>query len=402
MLIRSFEVRNYKGFRDSQLVELAPLTLFYGENSSGKSALLRLLPWLSESMADERAGPVLDGTVGREALYSDLAHVSTPHHPIEVMLTWDNGQQARWVFRGGALPGSCELKSIKLDKSGKTWALADDGDGTWQGEIPEVKGLLPYCDQSLWSEKIGAVDRDFQVNVQWLQGVRAAIPRVEKVLASSPSRLPASGEGVARLLFQWERAARSENESKALNFVLDFYKELGFDLTATDVAPSFFRLDVAPIGNASVSINLIDTGEGLTQVLAPLVALARAAFNLGPRLVCLEQPELHLHTDAQRALAISIASATVAGAQVVIETHSEVLLAAIQLAVAVKTAGLIPQAVALYWVERRGDPISIARRVQLDERGRVGSAWPIDAFNDLLQLKNELLKAQRSGGTVDH
>lgn len=78
MLIRSFEVRNYKGFREHQPVELAPLTLLYGENSSGKSALLRILPWISESMADDRPGPVLDGTVGREALWSDLTHINTP------------------------------------------------------------------------------------------------------------------------------------------------------------------------------------------------------------------------------------------------------------------------------------------------------------------------------------
>lgn len=44
MLIKSFEVQNYKGFRDRQPIELAPLTLLYGENSSGKSALLRLVP----------------------------------------------------------------------------------------------------------------------------------------------------------------------------------------------------------------------------------------------------------------------------------------------------------------------------------------------------------------------
>jgi len=84
MLIRSFDVQNYKGFRDRQVVDLAPLTLLYGENSTGKSALLRLLPWMSESMSDHRPGPVLDGAVGREALWSDLVHIGSPTHPIVV------------------------------------------------------------------------------------------------------------------------------------------------------------------------------------------------------------------------------------------------------------------------------------------------------------------------------
>lgn len=396
MLIRSFEVRNYKGFREHQPVELAPLTLLYGENSSGKSALLRLLPWISESMADDRPGPILDGAVVRDALWSDLAHISNPRLPIEVAVTWNTGHKATWKFRGGALPGSCELKSIELGSPSKTWSLEDDGDGTWQGRVAGVAGLLPSSDEITWKEEVDSSRRQFQIEVQWLQGIRAAVPRVEKGLASPPGHLSSAGVGVARFLYQWERLARSENETRALEFVLAFFKQLGFELKVTDVAPGFFRLDVSPVGHPSASINLVDTGEGLTQVLAPLVAMARAAHGLGPCVVCMEQPELHLHTDAQRALAMSIATAAAAGAQILIETHSEVLLAATQLAIAVRPSRISGKDVALYWIERRGHPQSVARRVSFNEQGRVGGGWPIDAFGELLRLKGELLQAQRS------
>jgi len=396
MLIRSFEVKNYKGFRDHQLIELARLTFFYGENSSGKSALLRLLPWISESMADKRPGPVLDGSVGREALWSDLAHISAQRHPLDVAVSWNSGNKATWAFRGGALPGSCELKSILLEGNQTAWLVEDDGDGTWRGNILGVKGLLPSVDDATWYDKLACEKQNFALDVQWLQGIRAPIPRVEKALASSPGTLSTKGEGVARFLYQWSRLARTEAESLALEFVLKFFRELGFELRPSDVAPSFFRLDVAPVGNPSATINLVDTGEGLTQVLAPLVAMARAAYDLGPRVVCLEQPELHLHTDAQRALANSIADASAIGAQIIIETHSEVLLAATQLAIATRRSEISPNDVALYWVARRGDPASIAKRVHFDARGQVGGSWPIDAFGDLLQLKSELLQSQRS------
>lgn len=397
MLIRSFEVKNYKGFRDHQRVELAPLTLLYGENSSGKSALLRLLPWIAESMSDTRPGPTLDATVGREALWGDIAHISTPQQPIEVKVSWVTGHEAKWAFRGGMLPGSCELKSIELRRpDSPPWTLRDDGDGKWEGRIPGVDGLLPSSEDSQWDAELGARRRDFRLDVQWLQGVRASVPRVGKGLATAPGQLSPTGDGVARFLYHWGRVATSESEGRALSFVLGFFKTLNFDLRPADVAPGFFRLDVAPVGNPFATINLVDTGEGLTQVLAPLVALARAVHGLGPRVVCLEQPELHLHTDAQRALAKAIAEASRQGAQVIVETHSEVLLAEIQLAVAVRPQTIPAGDVALYWLERRGDPVSIARRVDLDDRGRVGSAWPLDAFNDLLQLKSELLEAQRS------
>ena len=393
MLIKSFEVQNYKGFRDRQLIELAPLTLLYGENSSGKSALLRLMPWIAESMADKRPGPNLDGAVGREALWNDLAHISGLRLPIEIKMNWVSGLSAQWSFRGGPLPGTCELKSIELSGLNRNWSLHDDGDGLWQGKISSVEGLLPATDPVDWIEAIGVPKKNFLLEVQWLQGVRSSVARVVKGLASSPGMLSPDGGGVARFLYHWNRIAKSEAESQALAFVFGFFQTLGFELMIADVAPGFFRLEVAPLGNPSARINLLDTGEGLTQVLAPLVALARAAYGIGPRVVCLEQPELHLHTDAQRALALSIASATAAGAQVLIETHSEVLLAATQLAIA--TRKIASEDVALYWISRRNDPVSVAQQVLLDERGRVGSAWPIDAFDDLLQLKSELLKAQR-------
>lgn len=395
MLIGSFYVKNYKGFRDRQVVDLAPLTLLYGENSTGKSALLRLLPWMSESMSDLRPGPVLDGAVGREALWSDLVHIGSPRHPIEVTVVWQAGHKATWEFRGGSLPGSCELKSITLEGIDKKWALEDDGDGTWQGRVPGVDGMLPSVDEAKWVEAIDVSRREFKLDVQWLQGIRAAVPRVEKVLASPPGQLSSRGEGVARFLYQWDRLAHSDRESRALKYVLSFFKALGFELSANDVAPGFFRLDVAPLANPLASINLVDTGEGLTQVLSPLVAMARAVHGLGPRIVCLEQPELHLHTDAQRALATSIADAAAAGAQILIETHSEVLLAAIQLAIAKRPHRIANHDVALYWVEKRGDSLSVAKRAPLDEHGQVSGGWPIDAFSDLLQLKGELLQAQR-------
>ncbi|MDX9724207.1 MAG: AAA family ATPase, partial [Myxococcota bacterium] len=392
MLIHSFEVTNYKGFRDAQRVELASLTLFYGENSSGKSALLRLLPWIAESMADSRPGPCLDGVVGREALWSDLAHVATL--PIEVKLRWQAGPTASWALRGGPLPGTCELKTITLEGGPTALSLADDGDGTWRGRVSSVSGMLPSLQcEDFWSE-LGLRRRSFGLEVQWLQGIRAGVPRVEKALAAPPAVLSATGKGVARFLYHWDRVARSKRETQALGFVLRFFERLGLALRASDIAPGFFRLEVGPL-NGTVAISLVDTGEGLTQVLAPLVALARAAYGLGPGVVCMEQPELHLHTDAQRVLAISIAEAAATGAQVLIETHSEVLLAATQLAVAQQR--LQAEQVALYWVERHPGLISVAHQVPLDKLGRVGGGWPIDAFNDLLTLKSELLEAQRGG-----
>ena len=64
----ALHVRNYRSFPGPQQVELRPLTLFYGGNSSGKSALVRLLPLLADSVGSEDGGPLnLSSPAARDA-----------------------------------------------------------------------------------------------------------------------------------------------------------------------------------------------------------------------------------------------------------------------------------------------------------------------------------------------
>ena len=78
-------------------------------------------------------------------------------------------------------------------------------------------------------------------------------------------------------------------------------------------------------------VSIADVGFGVSQVLPVLVALIVAEPG---RLVYLEQPELHLHPRAQVALAQVLAAAAKRGVRVVAETHSSLLLLAVQTLVA--------------------------------------------------------------------
>lgn len=55
----TFRIRNLRSFQDTGPIELCPLTLLVGKNSSGKSTLLRVLPLLRQSIEIETAGPLL-------------------------------------------------------------------------------------------------------------------------------------------------------------------------------------------------------------------------------------------------------------------------------------------------------------------------------------------------------
>lgn len=57
--ITSFRVRNLRSIEDSGFVDLKPITIFVGRNSSGKSTLARVFPLLRQSAEVAKRGPIL-------------------------------------------------------------------------------------------------------------------------------------------------------------------------------------------------------------------------------------------------------------------------------------------------------------------------------------------------------
>ena len=134
-------------------------------------------------------------------------------------------------------------------------------------------------------------------------------------------------------------------------------------------------------------VNIADAGLGVSQVLPVLVALIVAEPG---QLVYLEQPELHLHPRAQVALAHVLADAAKRGVRVVAETHSSLLLLAVQTLVA--EGDLPPELVKLHWFTRREDGVTEVNSVDLDEAGAYGD-WPVD-FDDVdLTIQSRYLDA---------
>jgi hypothetical protein len=57
--MKSFRVKNLRSVADSGVVELRPITIIVGKNSSGKSTLTRVLPLLKQSVEVSTSGPIL-------------------------------------------------------------------------------------------------------------------------------------------------------------------------------------------------------------------------------------------------------------------------------------------------------------------------------------------------------
>jgi predicted ATPase len=134
-------------------------------------------------------------------------------------------------------------------------------------------------------------------------------------------------------------------------------------------------------------VSIADVGVGVSQTLPVLVALLVAKPG---QLVYIEQPEIHLHPRAQVALAEILADAARRGVKVVIETHSDLLLLSIQTLVA--EGKLPPELVKLHWFELNKKGITEITSRDLDFAGRFGD-WPEDFAEVKIQADSAYLDA---------
>lgn len=386
-MLSGFSVGNYRAFASEQRIALRPLTLFFGWNSGGKSSLLRFLPLIAESM-NVRSRPIwLGGEVGRRATWPDLVCKATESDQLRISLEWDDEQfsKAQWAISGDLNGAWQEVREFVLDDILLPLAAAEfdgilpisaDGSGRFNG-FQEMLLRLPS-------------------EVQWLQGLR-----------KKPERLTQYGGGAARMIrpdganaVDHLIEAFLSKDVTVTEEVQKFFSGLNEDLSFDNPVSGVWRLWLCPKNQPAARVALCDTGEGYSQVLPVLIALARAK-NHGPRLLCLEQPELHLHTRAQAQLAQQLVSSATSSTspRILVETHSEVLLSSIQLAIV--QGQIKADDVQVYWVESREDGTGSAMAVNFNANGEPDSSLLTGAFGEALRIGQQLVEAQlRNSGLL--
>lgn len=391
-MLSSFTIQNYRAFARKQTIECRPLTLFFGRNSSGKSALLRFLPLLAESYPS-RGGPILlSGEIGRKAGWRDLVCKATENNKLRLKLNWlaepitaadwavDGDFEDQWRIVENLTVSHNELNQLVLYE----FRDADE----WQGLLPTK--FPPVLNNASALGDLHTQLTDLCAQVQWVSGIRGQPERFVTYEQGALGSLEHDGSNAAMHLI----AARIKGESALLlEMAQRFFIAQGETLLFRNLTSQLWRVMLAPSATPHLAVDLCDTGEGYAQVLPVLVALARACTG-GPRLLCLEQPELHLHTRAQAELAkVLVETANdPAQPQLLVETHSEVLLTSVQLAIA--EGRIKPEMVRVYWVSARGDGTSDAQAVDFDTLGRPQNSLLMNAFDDTTRLGQSLMTRQ--------
>ncbi len=123
-------------------------------------------------------------------------------------------------------------------------------------------------------------------------------------------------------------------------------------------------------------VTLADVGFGINQVLPVIIEGVASPPNT---IICVEQPEIHLHPRLQAELAEMIIETSKNGKQWIVETHSELLIRRIQRRI--RGGALNPDDVSVLYVNP-GDDGSKIEVLELDEDGDFTDEWPHGFFDE--------------------
>jgi hypothetical protein len=424
----SFE--NYKAFAQREALDLRPLTVLIGRNSSGKSAIARLPLMLARALSERAQSPVdldIEG-VDFGGSFVDLIHNRTPHGSIGLGATFEDAQGERLEVTARVqhfsefemqVVSAFELRQTGRPTLAFTWILEDDpraAPGRYKAQVGD--GGVPFevslSFQGLWPtvHRGNGVAKDTDARLEQLfNELGHALARLRPALARlgylGPFRIPPerqyrfpggmpqsvgmSGAEAPALL----GADSVRKAGMVVKAVGEWYRQnLGGWVLDVSRQGSAFSLVLRSPDDPTVEVNLVDVGTGLSQVL-PLVVQRHfdvlAGESLGLEVV--EQPELHLHPAAHGDLAdLYIQAARQPRSRFIIETHSENFILRIRRRIA---EGLLDtERVALYWVDDEPRPGSQLRRIAISPSGDV-SAWPKGVFSEDFNEVRAIRAAQR-------
>lgn len=468
-LLTKINLESFKSFGHPTEVELAPITLIYGPNASGKSSLIQSLLLQKQSL--EAGTLTLSGGYASLGSVSGLAHRHDESRPITV--GFEFAVPVRWEIPGEAIsPGLTRALKMTFaadaaggpvvqelvfeaggrafpyvldpDRSAGAWRLpvdaavrlvelASDPKATWRADpgkkrlserrVSDARRILglahgeagvPFASSGLLPDRIeldlapysqgATIDAaelaatSLRRSFGLLDAARADLERALRELCylgpirSAPQRtyvrgavsrqriLDPEGADAANVLFDSPSEAQEVSEwlgllkvpySVAVHALQSEHPGVG-DLLHLELLDRRFEPPVA--------VSAADVGFGVSQLL-PLVVQLLVARD---QIVCIEQPEIHLHPRLQSEFAellIESTSAEGRANQVVVETHSEHLMLRLQRKI--RAGEIAPADVSVLYVdidEARGT--AEARRLRLDDRGRFLDRWPGGFFDE--------------------
>lgn len=353
-MLNELELRNFISFSEAHL-DLGPLTVLSGYNSSGKSSILHAIALLRQSAATLPEALLLNGSLVQLGVGADVLHdepLPSEDDTVSIDISVDG-----FAVRADYSASADVLTTLDVAEMDRLPAVLDAYYFQYliADRVPPSVTYPKSHDAVVMRHSLG-VRGEHAANYLRVHGD-------ESIRAVGMKHGDASGMSLREQLIAW------------LNEVSPGATVEASDVDNTD----FVRLSYSRSGSRLKSDPHRPThvGFGLSYSFPVMIALLMAPAE---SLVMLENPEAHLHPAAQTVLGRMCALAAASGTQVIVETHSDHVLNAIRLAVAEDelTAG----AVSMHFLYRDNDELSpVIERIPIGEDGMIGR-WPPGFFDE--------------------
>lgn len=356
--LRDLRLTNFKGFRSLELV-LGRVTVLTGTNSSGKSTAMQAIALIEQSRGQDPPGLVLNGPLVelgdfQDVLYDRVERGSSDDDSLGIHLRATSGG---WQRFGGSVESVADF--VPKDP-------ADHDDP----EVPWARLTFIRADRLgpvLFHQKShSAVVRERSVGTHGEFAVHFLLEHSANEVHRSV-RLPGYGSTLDQQAAAW--LDRVSNETRI------------YPANLEGTGATVLRFSNGPVSGLSGGRlhRSTNVGFGLSYCLPIIVACLTARRG---DLLLIENPEAHLHPAAQSEIARLCARASNAGAQVILETHSDHIVNAIRIAIGDET--LRPADVEMYYFERQLETgVPQPHRLQVERDGSI-SHWPRGFFDEYL------------------
>jgi predicted ATPase len=410
-MLTNLQLKNFKAWSDTGLVDLKPVTMLLGTNSSGKSTLIQSLLLLRQTV--QSPDRTIHLNLGGDELhdffdFGDFDNLLTQGAtPRQFQIRFDfhrpelKGKVAAGTFQcsyGQTSSGAVEVQTMRLSQ-------ADDRQVTVVRREKGAYSLTVNAESQVrMKSRDLAPERSIALSARALTALGTDGPLVEDMSLDVRREL----ESIVYLGPLRRKPERDYvwNKSKPGEIGVDGHKAVDVLLASTllrgddksEIADSVShwlkrmkvaeRLEVRQIGRSTryevvihrdgVIANLRDVGIGISQVLPVLTV---AFFAPTGSTILLEEPEIHLHPLAQSVLAeLFVEVSKKRKVQFIVETHSEHLFRRMQTLVAKGKTKV--EDCAMYFVEK-GKKGAQLRLLNIDTYGRLTN-WPENFFGDAM------------------
>lgn len=367
--LSGFSTEGYKAFGTlTPFIRIAPITVVLGRNNSGKSALCRAPLFFSYIFRTDAEMPFsleADGIVFGMNL-SDICF-NQRIDGLKATLYFDHSD-IEYIKIGGATIQEKAYQQIITDLEIKSKRKPYKSKSILEWNKARKK-LSEYPDL----HKIPS-------GIRWLRGIRE-MPKISYKYHGNMISIGNNGEYAPFLLAR----SKLSSDTSLFDAVREWFQmQLLTDININTGEDSFarensFRVLIKHSSQISYS-NIVDTGDGISQVLPVVVAMKSLLLENDLMLYIIEQPELHLHPQAHAAVAelmIEVAEKK-SDCHLLVETHSEAFILRIRRALAEKR--LSPEQVMLYFIEENTEHKgSVVIPIELNDRG-TPNWWPQGIF----------------------